>query len=99
MIHAPAIHVTCDAQWCESRLAFPVDLTPETIAHRLLAEYGWLIRDGQHFCCHVCADDDHWEARLQQPHCWPLTACSPPPLETMPATAVSWVVTAVGVPV
>jgi hypothetical protein len=93
MIYAPAIHVTCDAQWCESRLAFPVDLDRETVMYRLLVESHWLVRDGQHFCCDVCAGVDHWADRLQQPHRWPLTACSPLVLETTPAPAVSLVVT------
>jgi hypothetical protein len=97
MIYTPAIHVTCDAQWCESRLTFPVDLDREMIVQRLLVESHWLTRDGQYFCSDVCAGVDHWEDRCQQPHRWPLTACTPLLLEPAPAPAVSLVVTSGGI--
>jgi hypothetical protein len=93
LIYDPAIHVTCDAQWCESMLSFPVDLDRETIAQRLVDELHWLLRDGHHFCGDVCAGVDHWEDRLQVPHRWPLTACAPLPLAPTPAPAMSLVVT------
>jgi hypothetical protein len=64
MIHPRAIPIKCDFMFCDDQMVlFPIPpaeeflpIARERIEHWLVHEKQWIVRDGQHYCCQLCAD-------------------------------------------